>query len=125
MQDPDATQQEISKRFTQRFKNIFRWFIGELIDVLKFDFEGGFPDALKAVLTMINVKMSFNFMGLATEDKLTEQILSVYNAYTEEKKRDLALNEGIEAPDHTDYELYDFEKENPDLPLIGHEEEDK
>mgnify|MGYP001608858204 FL=1 len=34
------------------------------------------------------------------------------------------MNEGEEAPDLTDYQLYDFEKENPDLPLISQEVEE-
>ena len=73
---------------------------------------------------MINIKMSYDFMGIASDDKITESILTVYNTYLEEKRRDLEMNEGEEAPDLTDYQLYDFEKENPDLPLISQEVEE-
>jgi hypothetical protein len=66
----EGTEEEISTRFTKRFKHIYRWFIGELIDVLKVNLEGGIPDGLKTVVKILKGKLNFNLLGFDMEGKL-------------------------------------------------------
>ena len=125
MEDPEATEEIISERFTKRFKQIFRWFIGEMIDGLKINLMGGIPDSLKVIITFVKVKLESDFVSFATEDKLMEEILKVYNTYSEERKRDLDANGGEPPIDDTNYASLDFEKVDPDEPMLADEEEKK
>lgn len=43
--------------------------------MLKFDLVQGIPDALKTILTLVKVKLTDDFMGIASEDRIMEMLL--------------------------------------------------
>lgn len=112
---------DIAVRYNKRFRHIFRWMIGEVIDQLKNCFQNGLEDAFKVVKSIIMEKVTHGTFGPLFIDNLMNHVRNIYDTYKQEYQRDLQLNENQPEYDDTNYEDLDFEKVDPDEPIIAPE----